>query len=79
MDAARIEASVLGGIRGDNDTFGAGGSVVENGALEGGLLWAFADNKRLARREGIGVISTVSRAGLAVRVLRWFLENGESL
>ena len=55
-----LRQAYWGGIRGDNDTFGAGGPVVENGALEGGLLWAFADNKRLARLGDMGALSAVS-------------------
>ena len=41
--------------------------MVENGALEGGLLWALTDNKRLGRRWVTGTLSAVSGAGLAVR------------
>ena len=52
-----IEASVLGGIRGDNDTFGGFGFVVENGALEGGLLWVGIDNKWFAGRWSYGALS----------------------
>jgi hypothetical protein len=49
MGESRIEASVLGGIRGDNDTFGGLGFVVEKAALEADLLWVGIDNKWVAR------------------------------
>ena len=39
MGKAQIEASVAGGIWGDNDTFGVPGLIVDYLALAGDLLW----------------------------------------
>jgi hypothetical protein len=39
MGKAQIEASVPGGIWGDNDPFGVPGVVVDYEVLAGGLLW----------------------------------------
>jgi hypothetical protein len=50
-----IEASVLGGIRGDNDTFEGVGFVVENAALEGDLLWVGSDKERLVAVGPLGL------------------------
>ena len=61
MGESRIEASVLGGIWSDNDTFGAGGFAASAAHLEAGLLAGGAENKGLAWAcIIIGTLSAVS-------------------